>query len=241
MLSPGSCFLFAKVPQKFRYPFFNEILWYVLDRYLWNLTGKTYLQKPDIKDEPEDRPDSPNSMPIDDDSRPPSRNLDSRPPSRSLDDVLPSDSKLKPGGEETPKLSKSIMIELTRIDATKTTDGEYSKKLLKNCASDSSLVDRDESGGEEKENGAVKTEEGAVECKPRKGTALTRWEVEGLVKLIKWVEGLQALPPGKRGVPRDLCEPEALLLDIKVSSRCRLQALVSKNCQLLDSFLLVLK
>lgn len=206
----------AQVPQKFRYPFFNEMLWYVLDRYLWNLTGKTYLQKPDVKDEPEDRPDSPSSMALDDDSRPPSRNPDSRPPSRSLDELIPLDSKLKAGGEETPKLSKSIMIELTRIDATKTSDGEYSKKLLKNCASDSSLVDRDESGGEERENGAVKTEEGAGESKPKQGTALTKWEVEGLVKLIKWVEGLHSLPPGKRGLPKDLCDAEALLLDIKV-------------------------
>ncbi|KAK7087382.1 hypothetical protein V1264_021442 [Littorina saxatilis] len=211
------------VPQKFRYPFYNEILWYVLDRYLCNLTGKTYIQKPDIKDDPDDRPDSPNAMHIDEDSRPPSRNPDSRPPSRSFDDPLSSDNKVKTEGEETPKLSKSITIELTRIDAagskTPFSEVEYAKKMLKKCASDSSLVDRDESAGEEKENGGgVKTEEGGGgggESRLKRGTVLTRWEVEDLVKLIRYVEGLNSLPPGKRGVPKDLLDPQALLADVK--------------------------
>ena len=206
-----------QVPQKFRYPFYNEILWYVLDRYLWNLTGRSYLQKPDIKDDPDERPDSPGSMQIDEDSRPPSRNPDSRPPSRSLDDS--SDSKPKVEGEETPKLSKSITIELTRIDAglkSSFAEGEYSKKLLKKCASDSSLLDREESGGEEREVGAVKSEEGGGESKVKKAAMLTKWEVDGLVKLVKYVDGLNTLPLSKRGVPKDMLEPEALLSEIKV-------------------------
>ena len=33
----------TKVPNKFRYPFYTEILWYVLVRYVHCLTGKNYL------------------------------------------------------------------------------------------------------------------------------------------------------------------------------------------------------
>jgi hypothetical protein len=57
-----------------------------------------------------------------------------------------------------------------------------------------------------------------VETKPRlRGAAvLTRFEVEGLVKLVKYVEGLYSLPPNKRGIPKDLLDPQALLADIKV-------------------------
>ncbi|XP_045539000.1 jmjC domain-containing histone demethylation protein 1 isoform X2 [Papilio machaon] len=33
----------TKVPQKFRYPFFTEMLWYVLDRYVNALLGRTHL------------------------------------------------------------------------------------------------------------------------------------------------------------------------------------------------------
>lgn len=32
-----------QVPQKFRYPFFTEMLWYVLDRYVSALLGRTHL------------------------------------------------------------------------------------------------------------------------------------------------------------------------------------------------------
>lgn len=35
--------LFPQVPQKFRYPFFTEMLWYVLDRYVGSLLGRTHL------------------------------------------------------------------------------------------------------------------------------------------------------------------------------------------------------
>lgn len=34
----------TKVPQKFRYPFFTEMLWYVLARYVHTLLGRTHLE-----------------------------------------------------------------------------------------------------------------------------------------------------------------------------------------------------
>lgn len=34
----------TKVPQKFRYPFFTEMLWYVLARYVHTLLGRSHLE-----------------------------------------------------------------------------------------------------------------------------------------------------------------------------------------------------
>ena len=34
------------MPQKFRYPFFTEMLWYVLERYVHVLLGRTHLALP---------------------------------------------------------------------------------------------------------------------------------------------------------------------------------------------------
>ena len=36
----------TKVPQKFRYPFFTEMLWYTLERYVHCLLGKSYIRIP---------------------------------------------------------------------------------------------------------------------------------------------------------------------------------------------------
>lgn len=36
-------FYMIKVPQKFRYPFFTEMLWYVLERYVHCLLGRSHL------------------------------------------------------------------------------------------------------------------------------------------------------------------------------------------------------
>lgn len=39
----------TKVPQKFRYPFFTEMLWYVLERYVHCLLGRTHLAESNDK------------------------------------------------------------------------------------------------------------------------------------------------------------------------------------------------
>lgn len=33
----------AQVPAKFRYPFYYEMCWYVLERYVYSLTNTSYL------------------------------------------------------------------------------------------------------------------------------------------------------------------------------------------------------
>jgi F-box and leucine-rich repeat protein 10/11 len=45
----------TKVPHKFRYPFFTEMLWYVLARYVYTLLGRSHLEgEPDKEEEIED-------------------------------------------------------------------------------------------------------------------------------------------------------------------------------------------
>lgn len=34
----------TKVPQKFRYPFFTEMLWHVLAKYVYTLLGRSHLE-----------------------------------------------------------------------------------------------------------------------------------------------------------------------------------------------------
>ncbi len=36
------CFVLAQVPQKFRFPFYGELHWYVMERYVSCLTGKHF-------------------------------------------------------------------------------------------------------------------------------------------------------------------------------------------------------
>lgn len=47
----------TKVPQKFRYPFFTEMLWYALAKYVRTLLGRSHLvDEPDREDELQTRP-----------------------------------------------------------------------------------------------------------------------------------------------------------------------------------------
>ena len=39
------CLILYQVPMKFRYPFFMELHWYVLERYLYVLSGRKYSIK----------------------------------------------------------------------------------------------------------------------------------------------------------------------------------------------------
>ena len=45
------------VPQKFRYPFFTEMLWYLLERYVHVLLGRTHLCLPSEEQEKYEKSD----------------------------------------------------------------------------------------------------------------------------------------------------------------------------------------
>ncbi|GFR58760.1 lysine-specific demethylase 2B, partial [Elysia marginata] len=189
------------VPSKFKYPFYQEIMWYVVDRYLSCLTGHTYLAPASCdKDDGYDDDDQ-GLIHVDEDSRPPSRNPDSRPPSRAMEEV-----KLEKE-EETPKISKSVTIELTRIDAG---------AMKRSPSEDENQPPISAQGRPRGPRKAASDPNNSWEGGgPRKWINLTDTELKGVMQLIDYLSGLLNLPASKRGVPKDMLDPEALLKELR--------------------------
>ncbi|CAI9734561.1 lysine-specific demethylase 2A-like isoform X3 [Octopus vulgaris] len=212
------------VPQKFRYPFFTEISWYVLDRYLACLTGKSFLQKSVYEIEKDED----------------SELDDSRPPSRDPEDY--SDRNQNRQDEKDPKssqhkLSKSITIELTRIDEknfprassdeeSAPTKGSRSRRGngtdskgrdSKRARSPASIDDKSETDDllnekDSKEDLYKDSITEGAKFVPKKNVHLTKIELAGLEKLVQWLE---SLPPAKKNVPKDISEPDQLIKEFK--------------------------
>lgn len=49
--------------------------------------------------------------------------------------------------------------------------------------------------------------------KNKKHVHLTKYELQGLIDVVAWIENL---PPSKKGIPKDLIDPEVVLKEIKV-------------------------
>lgn len=224
------------MPHKFRYPFYAEIAWYVLAQYLCCLTGKQCIELPSENQEDE-KPDCQD---------------DSRPSSRCSQENGQMESKNSPE-IGTSNISKSIKIELTRIDhqsvkKSPSADDEKSAIKLKqsprkstsdSCSSaDTEIYERpDDIAGHHgdidfsnvskeitskasklKMNEDSNSSAGSIEIRrtkrERKNVHLTKWEIKGLKKMIEWLEDL---PPSKKGIPKDLIDPEGVLREAKVS------------------------
>lgn len=238
--------MFLQVPQKFRYPFYAEIAWYVLAQFICCLTGKQCVELPAENAE---------------DEKPEHCQDDSRPSSRCSHENGQTEMKNSPEVGNS-SLSKSIKIELTRIDQTikksPSTDDEKSMSKQKgsprksssdSCSSaDTEIYERpDEIAGHHveldfssvtkeltsKANKLKMNEDsnssGSIDMVRRpkrehKNVHLTKWEIKGLKNLIEWLEDLA---PAKRGVPKDIIDPEALLRDAKVSYfPCHLEKII---------------
>ncbi|BFZ04644.1 hypothetical protein BsWGS_07683 [Bradybaena similaris] len=179
------------VPSKFRYPFFSEIMWYVVDRYVSCLTGRTFLVSYDRDDNDED--DS-SFLHMDEDS------TISSPQPQLLDDKMNIKIKLEDG--ESRKLSTNVSVELERIDAAQSSflieDGSqpaHTRTPWRSLSDSSS------------------TREG--QKLPKKWIHLTVTELRGLKHLVDYLSELLTLPVNKRGVPKDLLDPEGVLREIK--------------------------
>ncbi|RUS79534.1 hypothetical protein EGW08_012702, partial [Elysia chlorotica] len=177
------------VPSKFKYPFYQEIMWYVVDRYLSCLTGRTYLSAASSdKDDGYDEDDQ-GLIHVDEDSRPPSRNPDSQ------------------KEEEPPKISKSVTIELTRIDAA---------AMKRSPSEDENQPPASAQGRPRGPRKAASDPNNSWEGGgPRKWVNLTATELKGVNQLIDYLSGLLTLPVSKRGVPKDLLDPEAVLKELR--------------------------
>uniref|UniRef100_A0A8C7DUU8 Lysine-specific demethylase 2B n=1 Tax=Oncorhynchus kisutch TaxID=8019 RepID=A0A8C7DUU8_ONCKI len=177
----------TKVHSKFRYPFYHEMCWYVLERYVHCLTKRSHLT-PEFRREP---------LLIGDVSMNTGSILrilmgsltqqgrDEQGDRSAFDDPCsPDNRKGKSSGLRHLKAALSNDSEDSCIP-TSTQPPEFSKIPFGSPVSES----------------------------PSKWTHLTEFELKGLKALV---EKLEALPENKKGVPDGIKDPQALLEDMKV-------------------------
>uniref|UniRef100_A0A674C7G5 Lysine-specific demethylase 2B n=2 Tax=Salmo trutta TaxID=8032 RepID=A0A674C7G5_SALTR len=182
----------TKVHSKFRYPFYNEMCWYVLERYVHCLTKRSHLA-PEFHREPllidletklstESPSSDSRSQDMDEeDSCETRQERDERSDRSAFDDPCsPDNRKGKPGAPQPLKAAlddSCIPTSIQPPEFPKTPSG---------------------SPGSESQS---------------KWTHLTEFELKGLKALV---EKLEALPENKKCVPDGMEDPQALLDDMKV-------------------------
>ncbi|XP_041095902.1 lysine-specific demethylase 2B-like [Polyodon spathula] len=191
----------TKVHAKFRYPFYYEMCWYVLERYVYCLTKRSHL----IKDFQRD------SMLIDVDRKPSTESFSS---DSRLD--MDEESGDAPVTEERLEgLEKSVRSSLDGSCSPETKDkknkpsGAGSRHLKQTLSNDS-----DDSTKSTTPLDFPKTPSGSpVSEASSKWTHLTEFELKGLKALV---EKLESLPENKKCVPEGIEDPQVLLEDMKV-------------------------
>uniref|UniRef100_A0A8C9YXG5 Lysine-specific demethylase 2B n=1 Tax=Sander lucioperca TaxID=283035 RepID=A0A8C9YXG5_SANLU len=181
----------TKVHSKFRFPFYYEICWYVLERYLHCLTKRSYLSQ-EIRKEPVqmDYDTKANTESLSSDSRSQDMNEDS------------CETQVRDGSGEKPERAAQ--------DGPCSPDnrrGQHLKAVL--------CVDSEDScnpGSTSLEFPQTPSDSPASES-PNRWTHLTEFELSGLRTLV---EKLESLPENKKCVPVGIENPQALLEDIKV-------------------------
>ncbi|XP_068101195.1 lysine-specific demethylase 2B isoform X4 [Hyperolius riggenbachi] len=196
----------TRVHAKFRYPFYYEMCWYVLERYVCTLTNRCYLNK-DFQKE---------SMLFDSSGKPSTESLssdswlemeDESCDAHTLDEKDDHGEKIsKLSGDEplTPNSTQSDGKEAAE-KKQKATLMQYLKRTLSN--------DSDESSRSVVHSDFPKTpaESPSTEMASR-WTHLTEFELKGLKALV---EKLESLPENKKCVPDGIENPHALLEDMK--------------------------
>ncbi|XP_031711827.1 lysine (K)-specific demethylase 2Bb isoform X2 [Anarrhichthys ocellatus] len=181
----------TKVNSKFRFPFYYEICWYVLERYLHCLTKRSYFSQ-EIRKEPvlmdfetKANTESPYS-----DSRSQDMNEDS------------CETQVRDGQSEKPEKASQ--------DGPCSPDnrrGQHLKAVLSVDSEDSCNP-----GSTSLEFPQTPSDSPASESQ-NKWTHLTEFELSGLRTLV---EKLESLPENKKCVPEGIENPQALLEDMKV-------------------------
>lgn len=213
------------VPLKFRYPFYMEMLWYVLQRYVQCVIGKSHLLctedgepiEPDTSLLNGFKPEKLLPSPLAKLTAPinPLPNL-------SLSDVnselklfgcagkLPSSLEPKPQlmkvGVESPKFPTVINSRRIPTEMENTFRSAVPRLPLK-------LTNGNASGSGEIEEEHSKCNPRAPSLPQRPYIHLTKYELNGLKAILRW---LQQLPVNKRYVPDLIRNPDHLLTDVKM-------------------------
>ncbi|XP_064613441.1 lysine-specific demethylase 2A-like isoform X2 [Liolophura sinensis] len=188
----------TRVPQKFRYPFYSEMLWYVSAQYLRCLQGKSYLSKP-IKEN--SKLEKNGDVKVENGEEMPSTSKASR---TIKTEPESSEGKLSNGIETSPRPTRSSRRGGGASTPSKSsTNGDVAEDDVEPSPS-SSAGSKLESKDFDLESSRIDGEKPWVH--------LTPYELKGLAKLT---ELLESLPPTKRSVPKDLTDPDMLIEDMK--------------------------
>ncbi|KAG8146057.1 hypothetical protein E2320_012469 [Naja naja] len=192
----------TRVQAKFRYPFYYEMCWYVLERYVFCLTQRSHFSREYLQE----------SMLIDTSRK---RSLDSFSSDSwgdmdedSCDVRAQEDKDNSP--DKVPKISSDVPSSpnSTHSEGKETLGKKPKSRFFKRTLSNES---------EESLKSATvdysKTPTGSPATEgPAKWTHLTEFELKGLKALV---EKLESLPENKKCVPEGIGDPQALLEDMK--------------------------
>ncbi|XP_053328609.1 lysine-specific demethylase 2B isoform X2 [Spea bombifrons] len=196
----------TRVQAKFRYPFYYEMCWYVLERYVCTLTKRSHLIKEYQRESmlfDVTRKTSIDSFSSDSWLEMEEESCDAH-TREDKDDTMEKASKLSGDGDSTPTSTHSDGKEMAD-KMQKATLIQYLKRTLSN--------DSDESGKSIAQSDFPKTPTGSPATEaPAKWTHLTEFELKGLKALV---EKLESLPDNKKCVPEGIEDPHALLEDMK--------------------------
>ncbi|KAF7667541.1 hypothetical protein LDENG_00057710 [Lucifuga dentata] len=190
----------TKVHSKFRFPFYYEICWYVLERYVHYLTKRSYLSQ-DVHKEPvlvadyetKANTESPSSD---------SRSLDMNEDSCETQVKDEQGEKSERIGQDGLCSSDNGKVKMSSSHSPQHLKGGLSVDSEDSCNPSSTSLDfsktPSDSPGSESQN---------------KWTHLTEFELNGLKTLV---EKLESLPENKKCVPEGIEDPQSLLEDMKV-------------------------
>nr|XP_020658414.1 lysine-specific demethylase 2B isoform X1 [Pogona vitticeps] len=195
----------TKVQAKFRYPFYYEICWYVLERYVFCVTQRSHLSQEYLKE----------SMLIDTTRK---RSLDSFSSDSWVDmDEGPCDAHSREEKDETPeKKTKASADGPSTPNSTHSEGKEVLGKKQKPPAARylrRTLSNESDESAKSAPADDPKTPTGSPPAEvSAKWTHLTEFELKGLKALV---EKLESLPENKKCVPEGIEDPQALLEDMK--------------------------
>lgn len=205
----------TRVPTKFRYPFYYEMCWYVLERYIYCMTRRSYLTK-DFQRE--------------------SLSIDLELNGRRRPETPSSSSSSSSSDTSSSPSSSSSSSSSSEYDDSSDQDWEeeegLSKKERERRRAEREIQRRRERERRQRERSRQRHEERLLMSRipamhrpltpppslptppspPTTPHCLTWFEMEGLHYLVK---KLESLPPNKKCLPDGIHDPEALLNDIR--------------------------
>nr|XP_006819064.1 PREDICTED: LOW QUALITY PROTEIN: lysine-specific demethylase 2A-like [Saccoglossus kowalevskii] len=232
----------TRVPQKFRYPFYNEMLWYLLDRYVTVLKGKSRVSVPDDKEKTGDQ----NGITDKEKMNTAEEKLKTEgkaegkigesnhtpriPRLRSKSSGIETDDKNSVDGKERRNKNDSKNDDACRKEKSENEVGKAEGKIgesnhtpriprLRSKSSGIETDDKNSVDGKERRNkndskndDACRKEKSENEVVKKEPLHLTKDEMQGLEAVV---DRLEAFPSNKRHVPEGLNDPDGLLEDTK--------------------------